>query len=520
VEFFNFTKQDKPFLKTLLLFLLCIIVELIFIFILNSNYLVYTLDDSYIHLALAENIYKDHYGINLQEYSSPSSSILWPFLLAPFSGSNFGYYVPFIINVLSAVGTILVLWLLIKLIFLPQLSGDAKTSKITFLFLILLVLATNLIASVFSGMEHSLQLFFTVLIIRGLVIEIQEKRIPKLLLAAIIIAPLIRYENLALSFASLLFLYLRGQKKIAILSFALIALLMCTFSVFLLNLGLEPLPLSILEKSSVVSTGGSIYSILANLKKNVLEPRGILLLIGFLFLLYMSFFSKRGRDEKLISGCIAFAILIHLLAGKSNRYIVYIWSASILTSIFLNREKLIKIIKGNSFFKITAFASIITILLCYNYIYSIFIVPLASNNIYEQQYQMHRFAVDYYKKPVAVNDLGFVAYKNDNYVLDLVGLASLEVQKQKRYSKTPEWMDTLTSKHNVKLAMIYDRWFPQVPGNWNKIAKLYLGKEKFTPAENVVSFYLIDKESTKEVNDMLNKFRETLPEGVKLITVK
>lgn len=35
--------------------------------------------------------------------------------------------------------------------------------------------------------------------------------------------------------------------------------------------------------------------------------------------------------------------------------------------------------------------------------------PIASRNIYEQQYQMHRFVVDYYRDAVAVNDLGFVA---------------------------------------------------------------------------------------------------------------
>ena len=44
------------------------------------------------------------------------------------------------------------------------------------------------------------------------------------------------------------------------------------------------------------------------------------------------------------------------------------------------------------------------------------ILPRSSpGNIYYQQQQMHRFAADYYKGNVAVNDLGWVAYKNDNY---------------------------------------------------------------------------------------------------------
>lgn len=42
----------------------------------------YTLDDPYIHLSLAENLLRGHYGVNLDEVASPSSSILYPFLLA------------------------------------------------------------------------------------------------------------------------------------------------------------------------------------------------------------------------------------------------------------------------------------------------------------------------------------------------------------------------------------------------------------------------------------------------------
>jgi len=46
---------------------------------------VYSLDDPYIHLALARSILHGTYGLNPGELSAPSSSILWPFLLAPFA---------------------------------------------------------------------------------------------------------------------------------------------------------------------------------------------------------------------------------------------------------------------------------------------------------------------------------------------------------------------------------------------------------------------------------------------------
>jgi hypothetical protein len=42
----------------------------------------FSLDDPYIHLALASHILDGHYGINPNEAAAPSSSILFPFLVA------------------------------------------------------------------------------------------------------------------------------------------------------------------------------------------------------------------------------------------------------------------------------------------------------------------------------------------------------------------------------------------------------------------------------------------------------
>src|SRR5438128_9800887 len=48
---------------------------------LTGGRLIYSLDDAYIELSLAWNIAQGHYGINAADVSSPSSSILYPFLL-------------------------------------------------------------------------------------------------------------------------------------------------------------------------------------------------------------------------------------------------------------------------------------------------------------------------------------------------------------------------------------------------------------------------------------------------------
>jgi hypothetical protein len=383
--------------------------------------------------------------------------------------------------------------------------------------MILLIPASNLIGSIFLGMEHTLQIFFTVLIIWGLINAIQKMYISKWLLAAIIIAPLIRYENLALSFASLIFLYFTGHKRKALLIFILIGVVIAGFSVFLLNLGLEPLPLSVFEKSKVISEGGSIFSLLENLKSNIISLRYTLLIVGIIFLSFILFNNKKSKEERLLSGSAILAVFMQLVVGKPGRYVFYIWTALILTLLFLYRHWLIETIKEKSLIKITVFAFVITGILSYKYIFGIATVPIGSNNIYEQQYQMHRFITEYYKRPVAINDLGYVSYRNDYYVLDLVGLASKEALNHWRSNDTSDWIDALSRKHNVNVVMIYDVWFYRIPGSWHKVAELYLSKEKIAPAENVVSFYILDNKIKNEVLSLLKDFKKTLPTGVELI---
>ena len=60
--------------------------------LLCDGHLIYTLDDPYIHLRLAQIILRGGYGINIGEYSSPCSSIIYPYLLALTELAGFGVW--------------------------------------------------------------------------------------------------------------------------------------------------------------------------------------------------------------------------------------------------------------------------------------------------------------------------------------------------------------------------------------------------------------------------------------------
>src|SRR4030095_8476487 len=240
---FFYKAHLKPLLIGLAVLALIVIAEFICILIFNSGHFIYTLDDPYIHLALAERIRNGHYGINFTEFSAPSSSIIWPFILAPFTNTILEIYTPFIINLISAVGTLFVFWMIVEKSILIE-STKIKTNTIA-VFLLLLLLGTNIVGLIFTGMEHSLQLFFVAIITWGLISETQDQRPRFVLPLAILIAPLVRYEDLAISLAALLYLFLRRYYKLsAFLALGLIVLV-GGFSIFLLNLGLMPLPTSV-----------------------------------------------------------------------------------------------------------------------------------------------------------------------------------------------------------------------------------------------------------------------------------
>lgn len=146
--------------------------------------------------------------------------------------------------------------------------------------------------------------------------------------------------------------------------------------------------------------------------------------------------------------------------------------------------------------------------------------PRAGLGIYDQQYQMRRFVVDYYRRPVAVNDLGWVSYRNPNYVLDLWGLASEAARKKRLLDPTPGWPETLTRAHEVGLAIIYETWFEgAIPAIWQPLARLEGAHHLVIGGGNFVTFYATSPAAAPAALDALHRFSATLPANVATLTV-
>lgn len=502
--------------------LLLVLIELAAILALNSGKFVYTLDDPYIHLALAENLLQGHYGINPGELSAPSSSILWPFLLAPFTALPFGELAPLLLNLLSALFSVFFIWKILD----HAIAADnlEHKHKLLFFLTIFLILGVNLVGLVFLGMEHTLQVLLVLMMVYYLIHEAETGSVSPWLGVAVLGAPLIRYENLAVSLAALIYLLLRRRFKLAFGLGAVLVFLLGGFAWFLVSMGFSPFPTSVIAKSTAIAHPGLLQSAIGNLFASLQNARGGLLAVGWLALIGYSLFPNHNPARRQLAFVLSLAVFLHLCFGNYGwyfRYEIYIWAVALLGLIYLGKDSLARWLDGANgranTYRVVGLAWLALLVTCLNYVVSLGTIPIAANNIYEQHYQMHRFVTEFYPHSVAVNDIGYVTYQNDQMVLDLYGLANPEALQHRLSDPDPAWMDELAAARGVELAMVYDTWIAARPPGWIKLGELHLSKPKITPSSAVVSFYALNSSAAGEIKPLLEAFVPTLPPGVAFV---
>jgi hypothetical protein len=491
-------------------------VELAAIMLLNDRHIIYSLDDAYIHLALAENIAHGQYGVNAGELSSPASSILWPFLLAPFARWSSGQFVPLVVNLLAAAGSLVVF---IRMLSRPLARFAARHDRLLVWLLIALVIpSTNVVGLVFTGMEHSLQVFLALIVLLGIIREQETGAVSWWHWAAIVVGPLVRYENLAVSLPAIVYLIARGHTRGAVTAGIGLTFALAAFSWFLHSSGLEWLPGSVLAKSAVMADGGAT-AIVQNLRNNLHDRQGVLLAVAWLVLLAVALDHRRSKEQRMLASWTVAALGLHLLVGAFgwyHRYEIYMWVTTLAVLLVLFAEQLSA--------RFAAAAGRTTMLLCLiaaviglPYAGTLLTTPIASNNVYEQQYQMHRFLTEYWRAGAAVNDLGWASYRNDDYIVDLLGLGTRRVVESARANGNANWMDTLAKAHGVKLAAIYSESFPEIPKTWMRVGDLYLSRRRVSILSNQVTFYALDPPAAARARGLFIEFRRTLPAGTSLV---
>jgi hypothetical protein len=442
-----------------------------------GGHLIYTLDDPYISLGLGWHIAHGHYGLNSTELASPSSSILYPFLLAGFAWSALQDWAPLLINALAAAATAA----LFASMLVHYSLGLRAPERLRIVALVaLLCVAINIVGVVFTGLEHSLHVLDSVAIVYGLALALESGTAPRWLWLAILLNPLWRFEGAALSALALLALAVQGHRRLATLVLLLIAATVGGHMLAMSRLGLPPLPSSVLIKANVFAseqTGAQrLLSTLQHATSSALQYswHTIFLWIEFALVLLHLLRGRRG-PQRLFAAVIVGTVLAHVLLGSWGwwyRYEIYLLAVLTAAVIVLWHVEISHFVRHASPLALAGAAATVLLANAF-YVRATLLTPFAGRGIYEQQFQMHRFAVDFYHRPVAVNDLGWASYRNPEYVLDLWGLGSEAARKARLVDRKPGWIEQLTRSHGVGVAMIYPNWFQgEIPLEWRPLAEL------------------------------------------------
>lgn len=496
---------------------------------LNDGRFIYALDDAYIHMATARTLaLSGVWGVSPDGFTSSSSSLIWPLLLAPAFWLPAGAeWMPLILNAVFGVGAI---GASARGLREAGVAPGAATVA-----LVAVVFVTPMPALAITGMEHLLHAWLTIAFalaaIRLLVSPERPRGRPLVLLtgmAALLVST--RFEGAFLvGLAGGLFLLKRDVRTLAVLGVAAV-LPIAIYGAISTAQGWLFLPNSIVLKSSA-GTGRMLGLIgLYRLEQHPV----LLLLVSAVAVLGTIRVLRTGswRDPSaLLSACFLAPALAHCqLAdlGWFFRYEAYLIALGLVAlAVGLSRalgeagawRRL-----DNGRLPAAAFALVLVAVAFYPFGKRARdaqrMAVTATRNIYEQQIQMARFLDRHYDgRPVALNDIGAVSYFADVALLDVYGLASLEVARLKLDRAFDSGaLHRLVRERDVEIAIVYDAWlapYGGAPRDWTKVAEWGI-RNNVVCGDDRVSFYGVTPEAGARLRERLEAFAAEMPRTVRV----
>ncbi|MEO1536529.1 MAG: hypothetical protein AAFR73_02265 [Pseudomonadota bacterium] len=473
---------------------------------MNDGVFEYPLDDVYIHLAMSEQIANGGYGVNAGEFASAASSPIYPIFLLPFVGEEVQRWLPLFWNVVALVASAaLVGWALAR----------AELGRAGLVMAFVTAFALNMYIVAYSGMENMAHGAASLAIVVGLWRFAETGRVGALLIFGVFLAPALRLEGLALALAAGGVVFLQGRPVAGLALGALAVLPVAVFVALLTSLGLDPLPNSVNAKLPVdaSATEGFLAGIGSNIRVNATTYGGryvIGLLVAVWVFAMMLLKQDDARTKGLIGLGVAAAAVAHLgfaATGWLDRYENYLVLALFAALTLMLTQVTARLRLG--LLSLALAGGVAT------YIAQIDNRLAGMRAIHNQQGEMSRFAKDFVRAPIAVNDLGYVAWDNPDYVLDLFGLASQEALALRLGDAPDGWADPLADRHGVKVAMIYDSWVgPSLGPDWTWMGDLVLTNHGWAfLGSNYVSFYARDAAMAEALKPAIAEWERDLPEG-------
>jgi hypothetical protein len=473
----------------------------------TDGHLVYALDDSYIHMAVARTL-ANHgiWGCTPFHFSSSSSSLLWTFGLGvAYRVFTVNDWMPLLINVgLAGLTLVIADAALARFAAQPLLRTAA---------LVGIVVAFPMTGMVLLGMEHILHLLLTIAFGALALFALSSpydtpplaRRRTLALCASAALLAAARYEGFFLVGLVCLAFLARRQLLRSILIGLAALLPVAAFGAISVANGSYFLPNPLMVKAVGESTGAlsALFKPfggedLAFLQNNRAMP--ILLALGA----FGALAQWRARRELLAPPVLLPLLLVGmiLLHGHfvfSPLYWAYRYDAYLVGFGLFVAAVVLADVRAPAWLPRGVPAAVLVAAL----------VPLVANvpeglvpdaeiegmrNTYLEEVQTAEFIRLYYPRDaVIVNDLGAVTYYTEARILDLVGLGDIEpVRIMRRSAYTSRDVTAWTAPYRPKIAIIQLGWgvvAPLIPPEWVRVAVV-----EVPPHRHRVGFFAVDKE--------------------------
>ena len=486
--------------------------------------LVYPTDDTYIQMALARTLgLHGTFGFRPDEPAFASSSPLWVFLLAPFAPLGLLDYAPALLNV---VGGVLVI--VTSLRFLAQSAMPPRALMATAIALNVL---PPLAAVATIGLEHVLHAWLVVLFavtLARLYGRAEEPAAPQLAgLAAVSFALVAcRFEGLFLAGSGALLLLAHRRWTLALVLSAAAGLPVLLHAVAALASGWEALPTSVLLKGNypaAESLRRLFYALSATPTVHLLVIANALALVGS-----RSQALQARAVSMLFLGTAALHMMFASIDSILGRYDAYLivfgcvaavpWLVEVEAQV---RPRLLPTRAGAARVALLAAAVVAVLWPALNRAADVTrLSPIASQEVYLQQYQLAALTRAWPGESVVINDLGLVALVGSVRPVDFIGLGTIEFARLRRAGLTSSTrLDATARRAGAVAAIAYPHWLDVYgggqPSSWIPVAELAMPATQ-TIGGPLVRLYAIDPTWVDRLQADARAWARTLPVGVTL----
>ena len=285
------------------------------------------------------------------------------------------------------------------------------------------------------------------------------------------------------------------------------------FALFLASQGLDPVPSSVLAKLSAASDSSDPLS---RLLRNLFSVGGLVVVAAFV-LLTAAILNRENQNLRLFTLVVWLAVLGHLFAGRigwAARYEHYVLVIAALALVPA-------LARGRAFRAVGMAAALAGA--AYFLWMNATVYNWTARGVYLQHVQMARIEAELPGVPVAVNDIGRVAWAQDAPVVDLWGLAYADARRARQEADggpVPGWAGALADAKGARYAMVYADWFKDGIGtDWQLVATLTTPAPIGILGSETVSIYVLDPTMEDDLRSVIERLAPSLPEGATLTQV-